>query len=159
FGSKLIEEHIPHWDLTHVIDTSGAYIPGHGTPTLILFGRNRRPVVETVRAVMGIRGEPSTPDDPSRGLVWAAISRQVNQPGSATEWVSVSDPPRASFHEHPWSIGGGGAAELKEAIEEHAVSTLGSVASSVGFCQDTHADEAFVLPIDFARRHAVMAGT
>ena len=44
FGKKLIEEYIPRWDLTHVIDTSGAYIPGHGTPTVILFGRNRRPV-------------------------------------------------------------------------------------------------------------------
>ena len=44
FGKKLIEEFFPTVDLTHVIDTSGAYIPGHGTPTVILFGRNRRPV-------------------------------------------------------------------------------------------------------------------
>ena len=28
-------------ELTEVIDTSGAYIPGHGTPTVILVGRNR----------------------------------------------------------------------------------------------------------------------
>jgi hypothetical protein len=27
-----------------VVDTSGAYIPGHGTPTVILFGRHRAPV-------------------------------------------------------------------------------------------------------------------
>ena len=40
FGKKLIEQLIPTWDLTHVIDTSGAYIPGHGTPTVILVGRN-----------------------------------------------------------------------------------------------------------------------
>ena len=42
FGKKLIEEDLPRLDLTHVIDTSGAYIPGHGTPTVILFGRNAR---------------------------------------------------------------------------------------------------------------------
>jgi hypothetical protein len=36
FGSKLIEQVLPRLDLTHVIDTSGAYIPGHGTPTVIL---------------------------------------------------------------------------------------------------------------------------
>ena len=47
FGKKLIEEFFPEVDLTHVIDTSGAYIPGHGTPTVILFGRNRRPVSVT----------------------------------------------------------------------------------------------------------------
>ena len=40
FGKKLIKEYIPRWDLTHVIDTSGAYIPGHGTPTVIQFGRH-----------------------------------------------------------------------------------------------------------------------
>ena len=43
FGKKLIEEFFPRIDLTHVVDTSGAYIPGHGTPTVILFGRNRKP--------------------------------------------------------------------------------------------------------------------
>jgi hypothetical protein len=29
FGSKLIEQVLPRLDLTHVVDTSGAYIPGH----------------------------------------------------------------------------------------------------------------------------------
>ena len=75
FGKKLIEELLPRRsDLTHVIDTSGAYIPGHGTPTVILFGRNRTPPGRSVRAVMGIRGEPSTPDDPAQGLVWRRSS-------------------------------------------------------------------------------------
>ena len=45
FGKKLIEEFFPRIDLTHVIDTSGAYIPGHGTPTVIcsfaIGGRSR----------------------------------------------------------------------------------------------------------------------
>ena len=46
FGKKLIEEFFAHRvDLTHVIDTSGAYIPGHGTPTVILLGRRRFPQV------------------------------------------------------------------------------------------------------------------
>src|SRR6185312_6951519 len=67
FGSKLIEEVLPRLDLTHVIDTSGAYIPGHGTPTVILLGRHRAPVGDEVRTVMGIKGEPSAPDDPAHG--------------------------------------------------------------------------------------------
>ena len=41
FGKKLIEEFFPKVDLTHVIDTAGAYIPGHTTPTVILMGRGR----------------------------------------------------------------------------------------------------------------------
>ena len=41
FGKKLIEEFLPKLDLTHIVDTAGAYIPGHGIPTAILFGRQR----------------------------------------------------------------------------------------------------------------------
>ncbi|MEI8367931.1 MAG: BREX-2 system adenine-specific DNA-methyltransferase PglX [Planctomycetia bacterium] len=155
FGSKLIEKFFPVTDLTHVIDTSGAYIPGHGTPTVILFGRRRAPVTGTVRAVMGIRGEPTTPADPAKGLVWTAITGQVDQPGSQSEFVSVSDTPRASFHSHPWSIGGGGASDLKVFLEAGSDGRLSTIVSSIGFYQDTHADEFFVQPSGFSSRLGV----
>ena len=87
FGKKLIEKFIPRWDLTHTVDTSGASIPGHKTPTVILLGRHRRPFGATVRAVMGIRGEPGTPDDPAAGHVWSAIVGKIDRPGSQDEFV------------------------------------------------------------------------
>lgn len=124
FGKKLIEEYLPRWDLTHVLDTSGAYIPGHGTPTVILFGKNQPFVSGSIRTVLGIRGEPATPAEPALGLVWQAILKQIDVPGSESEWVSAADSPRANFHQHPWSIGGGGAAELKEEIDEASEKTL-----------------------------------
>lgn len=158
FGSELIEEFIPRWDLTHVIDTSGAYIPGHGTPTVILIGRHRKPVESTVRAVLGIRGEPQTPDEPSRGLVWTAIVDQLDKPGSASAFVSVADIPRESFHSHPWSIGGGGASDLKELLDTRCERKLTDVVMAIGFVQDTHADEAFVQPSEFVRRHSLEIG-
>ncbi|MBM4095088.1 MAG: BREX-2 system adenine-specific DNA-methyltransferase PglX, partial [Planctomycetes bacterium] len=127
FGKKLVEGYLPNIDLTHVIDTSGAYIPGHGTPTVILFGRQREPVTATVRAVMGIRGEPATPPDPSKGLVWSAIVRQIDLVGSQSGFVSVSDASRGYFERHPWSIGGGGAAELKAMLDQAAEKPLGDV--------------------------------
>jgi hypothetical protein len=128
FGRKAIEAFLPQVDLTHVVDTSGAHIPGHGTPTVILFGRHRKPTADTIRTVMGIRGEPSTPDDPARGLVWSAIMAQIDQPGSQGEFVSVADSLRELFQKHPWSIGGGGAAELKERLENQAVPLRNMVA-------------------------------
>ena len=91
FGKKLIEEFFPRIDLTHVIDTSGAYIPGHGTPTVILFGRNRNPVSDEVRAVLGIRGEPGTPDDPAQGKVWRSIVEHIDNGGSQNEFVSCDN--------------------------------------------------------------------
>lgn len=146
FGKHLIEKFFPTADLTHVIDTSGAYIPGHGTPTVILFGRRRPPVGDTVRAVMGIRGEPSTPDDPAKGLVWTAITTQVNQPGSQSDFVSVADTPRVTFHAHPWSIGGGGAAELKEQLDSSPHALLGAMFTDTGRTTHTGEDDVFYFP-------------
>ena len=117
FGKTLIEEFLPSVDLTHVLDTSGAYIPGHGTPTVILFGRNRPPQTDVIRAVLGIAGEPSTPSSPSLGVVWQSIMRHIDAADSSDSFTSSADVPRAGFSKHPWSIGGGGAAELKERID------------------------------------------
>ncbi len=145
FGKKVVEEYLPRIDLTHVVDTGGAYIPGHGTPTVILFGRNRGRVAQTVRAVMGIKGEPSTPEDPTFGRVWTAIVSQIDIPGSQSDYVSVADAPLESFHKHPWSIGGGGAAELKEILDD-APAKMGSLTSSVGITSVTGNDDVYVYP-------------
>ncbi|WP_020503525.1 BREX-2 system adenine-specific DNA-methyltransferase PglX [Lamprocystis purpurea] len=145
FGKKLIESFLPRVDLSHVIDTSGAYIPGHGTPTVILFGRNRPPVEVTVRSVMGIKGEPETPVDPAKGLVWGAIVAQANKAGSESAYISVADVPRAVFTKHPWSIGGGGAASLYESISEQG-QPLKDQVELIGFGAVTREDEAFVIP-------------
>jgi hypothetical protein len=152
FGKKLIEDYIPKWDLTHVVDTSGAYIPGHGTPTVILFGRSQPPVSDSIRAVQGIRGEPSTPADPRKGLVWSAIASQVDVPGSESGFVSVADTKRARFEKHPWSIGGGGAAELKERLHESAIAALRDYAVDIGFGVVTREDEVFRIGDECARR-------
>ena len=146
FGKKLIEEKIRDWDLTHVLDTAGAYIPGHGTPTVILFGKNQKPVVDVIRSVLGISGEPATPADPSLGFVWQAIISQIDEPGSTSDWVSANDTPRASFLRHPWSIGGGGAAELKDLIDEAGVKQIGKLADEIGITAVTGEDELFVFP-------------
>ena len=120
FGKKLIEDYLPTKALTHVIDTSGAYIPGHGTPTVILFARNQRPQDEPIRAVLGIRGEPSTPEDAAQGKVWRSIVDLLERPGSENAYVSVVDQERGTYARHPWSVGGGGATELKALIESAA---------------------------------------
>ncbi|MFD6035519.1 BREX-2 system adenine-specific DNA-methyltransferase PglX [Streptomyces griseoincarnatus] len=145
FGKKLIEEFFPRVQLTHVIDTSGAYIPGHGTPTVILTGRNQLPrQSEPIRAVLGVRGEPSQPDEPAKGLVWSAIENQVRRPGSDSEWVSVEDTERTRFANHPWSLSGGGAGAVMEAIEAARSQKLGSRAK-IGFGAITGEDEAYFL--------------
>jgi len=153
FGSKLIEQVLPRLDLTHVVDTSGAHIPEHGTPTVILFGRHRGPVGEVIRTVMGVKGEPTAPENPAKGLVWSAIVDQIDRLGSESDFISTADTPRTTFAKHPWSIGGGGAADVKERLEEGACTTLGKVAQEIGVFGMTNADEVMLAPASaFARQ-------
>lgn len=143
FGRELVEKYLHRKDVTHVIDSAGAYIPGHGTPTVILFARNRAPGAEHVRAVMGKRGEPATPVDASQGEVWCSITDMVNTPGRENDYVSVADLDRSLFCVHPWSIGGGGAGELKALLDETHSQRLSVVANNTGIAAVTLEDEAF----------------
>ncbi|MGW8488401.1 BREX-2 system adenine-specific DNA-methyltransferase PglX [Streptomyces sp. NPDC055886] len=147
FGKKLIEVFFRNRaELSHVIDTSGAYIPGHGTPTVILVGRNRIPKPDrTLRAVLGVRGEPSQPVNAAEGAVWRAIVEQVGRPGSESDWVSVEEAVARTFSSHPWAVSGGGAGALQELIESNSLGTLGERVTSIGFGAVTRADDAYVL--------------
>ena len=125
FGKKLIENFFAQQvDLTHVIDTSGAYIPGHGTPTVILAGRNMIPTGHTIRAALGVRGEPSQPEEPAKGHVWRAIVDQINEPGTDSEWITVTDLTHERISAHPWSLSGGGAQGLVQAIEGNSAQRM-----------------------------------
>jgi hypothetical protein len=148
FGKKLIENFLAkHVDLSHVIDTSGAYIPGHGTPTVILFGRNRHPLGDTLRAVLGIRGEPSRPDDPAKGEVWTSITGLVDQPRAENDYISITDLERDRLARHPWTLQGGGAADLKPRIERAGQRRLVMAIDDLGATLVTRLDDAFeVLP-------------
>ncbi|KRV48659.1 DNA methylase [Wenjunlia vitaminophila] len=149
FGKKLIEDFfVNDVELSHLVDTSGAYIPGHGTPTVIFVGRNQLPIQERkVRVVLGVRGEPSQPDNPANGLVWCAITGQIHKPGSESEWISVQDLPAKVFSTHPWSLSGGGARRVVDAILEGCSKLDGRIVPPIGRAIRAGADEAFVRPL------------
>jgi hypothetical protein len=143
FGSKLIEEFLVGKDLRLVADTSGAYIPGHGTPTVILVGRNQRPVGATVRAVLGVRGEPGRPADAAKGIVWRSIVEHVDEPSWDDGWITIADLERRSLARHPWSLSGGGAAAALASVQKAGKSRLGDRVSSIGRTTATGEDDAF----------------
>lgn len=142
FGSKLIEQFLPTVDLREVIDTSGAYIPGHGTPTVIVVGRNQRPSSDTVRAALGIRGEPGRPEEPSKGFVWSTMVAHLDEPGFEDAYINVADLPRRTFSTHPWSLSGGGAVELVRAIGAQP-NAVGNQVRAIGRTTHTGADDAY----------------
>ncbi|WJK65979.1 BREX-2 system adenine-specific DNA-methyltransferase PglX [Streptomyces albidoflavus] len=160
FGTKLIEEFFAYKvELTEVIDTSGAYIPGHGTPTVILVGRSREGSKRqrSIRTVRSVQGEPSAPDNPEKGLVWRAIEEQIDSPGSAGQWVSVDDLERGHyFGEQPWILTDGGL-ELNKIIAASARDHLRSTLSRpIGFASFPGQDDAFVSTPDALQRKGIL---
>ncbi|WP_253208688.1 BREX-2 system adenine-specific DNA-methyltransferase PglX [Streptomyces niphimycinicus] len=156
FGKKLIEEFFPRVRLTHVVDTSGVFVPGHRTPTLVLVGRNDDPGMRDVpvRSVLGVRGEPRQPVDPAQGIVWKAILDQVDQPGTTSEWVSVQDEPRQRFHRFPWTLTGGGGADLMDVLSRAPRQLADVLAAPVGVLTDPGRHDVFTLDRPWFTRHS-----
>ena len=117
-------------------------------------GRERVPASETVRAVMGIKGEPKTPEDPALGVVWRAIVDQIDIRDSISQWVSVSDVSREAFTRHPWSMGGGGAADLVLELATDK-STVSEEVVEIGYSGQTNADGVFLASFDDFKRAGV----
>ncbi|MFB7912862.1 BREX-2 system adenine-specific DNA-methyltransferase PglX [Streptomyces sp. NPDC056061] len=159
FGTKLIEEFFAHKvELTEVIDTSGAYIPGHGTPTVILMGRRRsgNGRTDTIRTVRSVQGEPGVPEDGAHGLVWRAIVEQIDTPDSVSQWVSVGDLNRDHyFKKQPWILTDGGL-ELVQGLENSSHGKLKNLlARDVGPASFTGQDDAFFSSAEALRRQRV----
>jgi hypothetical protein len=156
FGTKLIEDFLSQQDLHLVVDTSGAFIPGHGTPTVIIVGRNRGPMDLTVRAVLGIRGEPGRPDDPAKGIVWTSITEHVEDIGWDDGWITVTNLDRTLLARHPWSLSGGGATELMLSLTSAGRPILADmIAGKIGFASFPGADDAFFASRQTLRRQGV----
>lgn len=77
FGKRYVERFLARLRMEWLIDTSGAYLPGHGTPTVIMVHRNMPSDAGTFHAVLGKRGEPSRPLWPAIGQVGDAIVTEV----------------------------------------------------------------------------------
>jgi hypothetical protein len=148
FGTRLIETYFRHEvELREVIDSSGAHITGHSTPTVILVGTNRGGKHRTslIRTVRGIQGEPSTPDNGEDGVVWQAIIDQIDRPGSSSPWVSVEDLDRDRYFGHqPWILADGGR-EMFEHLRGVSREKLGSLSESVGRTTNSGADDAYMI--------------
>ncbi|MEU3203688.1 BREX-2 system adenine-specific DNA-methyltransferase PglX [Streptomyces cyaneofuscatus] len=158
FGIKLIEEYFAHKvELTEVIDTSGAFIPGHGTPTVILVGQRRSGGgrKQFVRTVRSVQGEPAVPNYAADGLVWKSIVNQIDTPGSTSQWVSVDDLERdQNFGKQPWILAAGGL-EMVNNLTRNSPQALSSLLSDVGMTALTLEDEAFLGPQAFFKRRGL----
>ncbi|MFH8467586.1 BREX-2 system adenine-specific DNA-methyltransferase PglX [Streptomyces sp. NPDC017991] len=142
FGRNLVEHTLPRVEITHVIDTSGAYIPGHGTPTVILAGRNHEADAGTpVHTVVGRRSEPSQPTVPEQGHVWQSLRALAFTTGAVSEWAESYEQDRKQLSVFPWSLTPLAARDVLRRMETGE--RLGDRALRIGYAANTGADDLF----------------
>jgi hypothetical protein len=159
FGVPLIETYLPTIDLRLVIDSEGAWIPGHnmeGTPTVIIVGKSQPPVQPFVRAILS-KGSRETREHGSEGEgpYWSAIVEHWNDPAWDDDWISVTDLDRPLLSSHPWSLSGGGALQLATHLESIKSVRLGDLVSEIGFGAVTREDSAYMLGEPTLRRYGI----
>lgn len=67
------------------------------------------------------------------------------------------DLPRSRLARHPWSLSGGGAGDMQEAIESAGSETLTSVGGTIGTGAVTREDQVFVIGGGTLRRKGISA--
>ena len=155
FGKPLIEDYFGEADVREVIDTSGAYIPGHGTPTVILVGRHSHPSRRKVIGVLGIQGEPGVPDEPVNGAVWSTIVKHIDEVGYEDTHISVAELSREFITEHPWNLQGGAANATLSRVEESSHKDISSITTEIGRTTHTGLDPAYFIPHFVAQDHGM----
>lgn len=155
FGKSLIEGYFGEVDAREVIDTSGAYIPGHGTPTVILVGRHSHPSRRKVVGVLGIQGEPGVPDEPVNGAVWSTIVKHIDEVGYEDPFISVAELSREFITEHPWNLQGGAANATLLRVEESSHKDISSITTEIGRTTHTGLDPAYFIPHFVAQDHGM----
>jgi hypothetical protein len=153
FGRRLVENFFPSVDLTDVIDTSGVFIPGHGTPTTILLGRSRPPRDMGVKVITDIRGEPQVPADPAQGVVWRSILKGADHAWYEDDWVQVLDIDRKLLGVFPWNLSDASTTKILGLMERGI--RLGERVARIGYFASTGSDEIFTAaPASFRRASA-----
>ena len=151
FGKHLVEEFLPTVTVDDVIDTSGAYIPGHGTPTLLLTGRRLAPSAGSRTTVVnGLRGEPSPPEDPARGQVWLSLLERLAKVPSRDTWTVSRTLDQQELHTHPWRLSAPEEESVLEAMRSDR--TLREQVRRIGYVASTGSDDIFSAAPDVMRR-------
>jgi hypothetical protein len=148
-GKPLIEDFFPTIDLQKIVDCSGLLFPGHGTPTCIVFGAQRKPDEKTtIRVAAILPGGGDLRTQPEESPLWHTLSAQHDNPGYRDNQVVVAARSRKEMGKWPWhfvdqsqkSYGGKTTRQLSDFCAE-----------PIGAQFITGKDEAFVVPAHYLR--------
>ncbi|MCW8139546.1 MAG: BREX-2 system adenine-specific DNA-methyltransferase PglX, partial [Planctomycetota bacterium] len=151
WGKPLIERVLAATDLREVVDSSRASIFARSVSPIMIFARRQRPQGDTIRVTRSRHGETAD----TRGQVWASIAAHAGHLDHEDRWIGVVDVARTELARHPWTLTGGGVAELKARLESEHATRLEHCIASAGFLCITGDDDAFVRSHDAWRRARV----
>jgi len=150
FGQPLIESFFPTVDINKIVDCSGLMFPGHGTPTCIIFGRNRKPDEgSSIRVASILPGGGDLRTVPEDSPLWQTIEAHHNDKGYADHHVVISDRTKEEMSEWPWNFDVGSAPT--QAMIEESNNKLTQVVNGVGYSVLTKSDDIFFVPPHLAR--------
>jgi hypothetical protein len=154
FGQKLATDFLARKvSLTHILDTSGAYIPAHGTPTVMLIGRNTLVRdAEPLFVIQGKRGEPDRPAEGRLGRVWASLRRNLDDVGLSDRWTASAALDRQRLLDFPWDLSTGARRSAIDRMSWSAAVRLGDLVARIGYDAVTGLDDAFVASPHVFRR-------
>ncbi len=147
FGAPLVERYLPRVDTSLIVDTSGAYLPGHGTPTVLVFGRSRQPTGGSLRVLDCVSKDPGGTSDPAQAPAWQSIRRLATGDGSDA-FIRSSLVRREALFKHPMMLGIGRELLIRIATGRSRVRDRNV---SVGAMCATREDAAYYLDPHCAR--------
>lgn len=151
FGKELVEGFFPKKDLQSVVDSGGLSFPGHGTPTCIMFARNREPDEGSqVCLAAGLKGDLRTP--PQDSELWSSLTNHFDQPSYANAWVQVSCRARSDLARHPWNFSALSELTVNRLEGQCPKSLRELLIEDIGFDAVTAANEIYAQPLSFLRK-------
>lgn len=178
FGKPLVEEFFPRVNLRKIVDCSGLMFPGHGTPTCIVFGSNRRPEPgTTVRNVATLPGGGDLCTPPEESPLWHGIEAYHSLASSAAEnaplsqaeaeqgfrkvhedfRIAVADCDRSRMLSHPCVWGFFDWSVFDRLVNAGSAKLRTYLGDDVGFMFVMGCNEVFIQSIDTARRLGLSA--
>ena len=157
FGKRLIEDFLSKVDISQILNSEGAWIPGHnmdGTPTVIIIGKAQPPTRQTIRVALSQGRRETRMSTSGTGPYWSGLTQHIDEPGWESDWVTIADLSRDSLAHYPWSLSGGAASSLLARLSLQGV-PLGSKVRRVGMFGDSHAEDLFAAPAGVHRRLGV----
>ena len=136
-----------------MIDTSGVFIPGHGTPTVVLLGRNQRPRADSSQSNRGAPRGTGSSARPGYGHVWRSILGRIAQVPHEDDWTQRLEINRSVLSSFPWSLAGSDNNGILGQMDSDV--RLGDRVARIGYFANTGSDDLFTAPAAVFRRMRV----